>query len=125
MREWYGPGTDGKPADVLKIHVKSAQGDADVPDAITADVKTDKIALYLHDDAATPKMTTLMPLPYFPSQPFQTGIDVFMPASDPPDGTITITNTQRGHTNNPQVLNFPNYSSDKHTLMIMFADFEE
>jgi pimeloyl-ACP methyl ester carboxylesterase len=124
MREWYGPGDPAKAPDVLKIHVKSAQGDVDIPDAIT-DIKQDKIALYLHDDAATPKKTTLAPLPYFPTQPFQTGADAYLPASDQPDGTITITNIQRGDTSKPQVLNFPNYSSDKHTIMVMFADYAQ
>jgi pimeloyl-ACP methyl ester carboxylesterase len=124
MREWYGPGDPAKPADVLKIHVKSPQGDADIPDAIT-DIKQDRIALYLHDDAATPKKTTLAPLPYFPTQPFQTGADVYLPASDPPDGTISVTNIQRGDTTKPQVLNFPNYSSDKHTIMVQFADYAQ
>jgi hypothetical protein len=124
MREWYGPGTANKAADVLKINVKSPQGDVEVPDAITADVSTNRISIYLHDDAATPKKTTLAPLPYFPMQPFQTGYDVFMPGADVPDGTITVTNLPRGESK-AQVLNFPNWSSDKHTIMVCFADYSQ
>lgn len=124
MREWYGPGVDAKPADKLKLEVKTPQGDVTVDEAIAADMKQDRIALYLHDDAATPKKTTLAPLPYFPSQPFQTGYDVYLPASDPPDGTITVTNYPRGESK-AQVLRFPNYASDKHTIMVMYADFSQ
>jgi pimeloyl-ACP methyl ester carboxylesterase len=125
MREWYGPDDPNKPADVLALHVESPQGNVEVPDAITATVKADKISIHLHDDAATPRMTTLAPLPYFSTQPFQTGLDLFLPAADPPDGTITITNTQRGDATKPQVLRFPNWSSDKHTIMVMYADFAQ
>ena len=126
MREWYGPGTAGKTPDELKITVKGGPGgDVEVANAITPDVATNRIALYLHDDAATPKMTTLKPLPYFPSQPFQTGLDVYVPASDPPNATISVTNIQRGETGKPQVLNMPNFASDKHTLMVSFADFAQ
>jgi hypothetical protein len=125
MREWYGPGDPNKPADVLALRVEGPQGNMDVPDAIAPAVKADKISIHLHDDAATPGMTTLTPLPYFATQPFQTGFDVFLPASEPPDGTITITNVQRGDATKPQVVRFPNWSSDKHSIMVMFADFAQ
>jgi pimeloyl-ACP methyl ester carboxylesterase len=125
MREWYGPDDPSKPADVLALHLETPRGTVDVPDAIAAAVKADKISIHLHDDAATPGMTTLSPLPYFATQPFQTGFDVFLPAADPPDGTITITNVQRGDATKPQVVRVPNWSSDKHSIMVMYADFAQ
>lgn len=124
MREWYGPGAANKPADKLQVQVKTPQGDVDVPEVVTMHMAQNRIAVYLHDDKATPKKTTLEPLPYFPMQAFQTGYDVYMPASDPPDGTITVTNYPRGESK-AQVLRFPNYASDKHTIMVMFADFSQ
>jgi pimeloyl-ACP methyl ester carboxylesterase len=124
MREWYGPGMDVKPADKLQVQVKTPQGDVDVPEVVTAHMAFNRIAVYLHDDKATPKKTTLEPLPYFPMQAFQTGYDVYMPASDPPDGTITVTNYPRGESK-AQVLRFPNWASDKHTIMVGFADFSQ
>ena len=39
------------------------------------------IGIHIHDDAATPGESTLAALPYFSEQPFQSGVDVFMPAS--------------------------------------------
>jgi hypothetical protein len=81
--------------------------------------------LHLHDDAATPGQTTLAPLPWFPTQPFQTGADVFMPANDKPDGTITLTNLPRGDTKRPQTLRVPNWASTNHTIMVMFSDYAQ
>jgi pimeloyl-ACP methyl ester carboxylesterase len=118
MREWYT-------TDTMKIVVSRAAGETSVPNAITADVANDKIAIYLHDDKATPGMTTLKPLPYFPGQPFQTGLDVFMPAAEEPDGTITLTNQPRGNASKPQVLKFPNWASSKHSITVNFADFAQ
>jgi hypothetical protein len=83
----------------------------------------DRIAIYIQDDAATPKSTTGIPLPYFPAQAFQTGADVYLPAGDPTNGVITLTNLPRGDAGKPQILNFPNWPSDKHTIMVVFNDY--
>jgi hypothetical protein len=83
------------------------------------------IGLYVHDDKATPGMTSLALLPYFSTQPFQTGVDVYLPASEPPNGTITLTNLPRGDKTKPQVLNVPNWPSSTHTIMVMFADYPQ
>jgi hypothetical protein len=82
------------------------------------------IGLHVHDDAATPRATSLAALPYFSGQPFQDGIDVYLPASasESPDGTITVTNIPRGVSDRPQTLNVPNWPSDRHSISVMFAD---
>ena len=72
---------------------------------------TARIGLHVHDDVATPGETTLAPLPYFSEQPFQSGIDVYLPASPDADGTITATNLPRGDAGRPQTLNVPNWPS--------------
>jgi pimeloyl-ACP methyl ester carboxylesterase len=131
MREWM-------PSDVLKIDTKSPAGDHSEPNVITENNVSrenpvmvmgrsvgEPIAIYIHDDATTPGETTLEKLPWFPTQFFQTGIDVFMPASDPADGTITLTNLPRGDSNKPQMLNVPNWSSTDHTVMVVFSDFPQ
>jgi hypothetical protein len=81
--------------------------------------------VYIHDDKATPKSTSGLPLPYFPSQPFQTGADVYLPAALPTNGVISVTNLPRGDASKPQVLNFPNWPSDNHTIMLMFSDYPQ
>ena len=128
MREWTSE-------DVLEVKASSPSGNADTVNAITQAVGTPgaatggvaflPIGLYIHDDKATPGMSTLAPLPYFSTQPFQSGVDVFLPATDPPNGTITLTNMPRGDRTKPQVLNLPNWSSTKHFITVMFADYAQ
>ena len=119
MREW-------RTADALQIKVtRAAAAETSVPNAITSDISNDPIAIYLHDDKATPGMTTLKPLPYFPAQPFQNGLDVFMPAAETPDGTITVTSLPRGQAGKPQVLSAPNWASSKHSINLYFADYAQ
>ncbi|MGY1770064.1 alpha/beta fold hydrolase [Blastococcus sp. SYSU D00813] len=115
MREWHSEGD----ADVLEL---SVDGDEPV-DVITDFVGNDGIGLHVHDDAATPGQTTLAPLPYFSEQPFQSGIDVYLPASPDADGTITATNLPRGDASRPQTLNVPNWPSSGHTVSLVFTDW--
>jgi pimeloyl-ACP methyl ester carboxylesterase len=115
MREWT-------PEDVLEVSTKSKSGDQDAHNVIS-DASNNRIALFLHDDAATPRTSSLALLPWFPEQAFQTGVDIFMPASDEPNGTITLTNLPRGDTSKPQTLRVPNWSSTDHNISVMFRDF--
>jgi pimeloyl-ACP methyl ester carboxylesterase len=116
MREWYAEGED---RDVLDISVDGGEP----VDAITDFVGNGAIGLHIHDDAATPGETTLEPLPYFSEQPFQSGIDVFMPASADGSSTITVTNLPRGDTDRPQVLNVPAWPSSEHATSVVFTDW--
>lgn len=118
MREWF-------PTDVLKITTKSSKGEKEVANANMMNAGRDRIALYLHDDKATPEESSLQPLPWFPMQPFQTGFDVYMPAADPPDGTISIVNHPRGDADKAQTINVPNWASDNHMIMVMFNDYAQ
>ena len=118
MREWT-------PDDTLEIKTESASGNQDAGNVITEATGSNRIALHLHDDAASPGVTTLNPLPWFPMQPFQTGADVFMPANDKPDGTISLTNLPRGDASKPQTLRVPNWASTNHTIMVMFSDYAQ
>ena len=115
MREWHAEDD----ADVLELSVDGGEP----VDAITDFVGNGAIGLHVHDDAATPGESTLGPLPYFADQPFQSGIDVFLPSS--PDGavTITVTNLPRGDTSDPEVLNVPNWPSSTHAISVVFTDW--
>jgi hypothetical protein len=70
-------------------------------------------------------MTTLDLLPYFPTQPIQSGADIYLPAADPTDGTITVTSYPRGDRTKPQVLNVPNWRSSQHFISIIFSDYPQ
>jgi hypothetical protein len=125
MREWYATDDEDLPGDetdVLEISTASESGDAEAVDAIIGDVGNGAIALHIHDDAATAGESSLEPLEYFAGQPFQSGVDVFMPANATPDGTITITNLPRGDADRPQVINVPNWASSDHLISVVFAD---
>ncbi|HKU42916.1 MAG TPA: alpha/beta fold hydrolase [Polyangiales bacterium] len=103
MREWTAP-------DVLEVSTQSASGDAQAVNVLGPATGENRIAIYLHDDAATPGESSLALLPWFPEQPFQTGVDIVLPAADPADGTITLRNLPRGDADHPQLLRVGNWS---------------
>jgi len=117
QREW-------QPSDVLEISTKSPGGDQPAVNAMTrAAGMANGIGIHFHDAAASPGDSSLAALPYFSMQAFQYGVDVFMPAAEPPNGTITLRNLPRGDMSKPQVLNVPNWQSSKHFISISFSDF--
>ena len=130
MREWTGD-------DILEVKETSkSAGEIAAVNVLTPDVTKPydtgmpgfmiwPIGLVLFDDAATPEMTTLDLLPYFPTQPFQSGADIYLPATDPTDGTITLTNYPRGDREKPQVLNVPNWRSSQHFISLIFSDYPQ
>jgi hypothetical protein len=121
MREWLG-------ADVLNVSVQSASGNVepvDVGEALGADMGLGSpIAFHLHDDAATPKQSTLGPLAAALAGAFQTTADVYMPGNNPPNGTITFESIPRGFGDRPQVIRTPNWA-EGNMIMVMFSDFPQ
>lgn len=119
MREWT-------PDDTLEVGSSSKSGDSDAKNVISDATGANRIAIYLQDDPDSPKESTLNLLPWFPDQPFQTGVDLYLPASESsPDGTITLTNAPRGDMDHEQVLHVPNWPSSEHTISVMFADYPQ
>jgi len=122
MREWYAvddADLDGDQSDNLLI---STDG-GDAVDALPDFVGNAAIGIHIHDDAATPAVSSLAALPYFSEQPFQSGVDVYMPASADGSGTITVTNIPRGDAGRSQTLNVPNWPSSLHAISVVFADY--
>jgi pimeloyl-ACP methyl ester carboxylesterase len=125
MREWYASDhadSDDDRRDVLEVATRGPAGDTEPVDVLGDFVGNGTIALHLHDGAAAPGESTLEPLDYFADQPFQSGVDVYLPASAAADGTITVTNLPRGDANRPQRLNVPTWPSSEHTISVVFAD---
>ena len=121
MREWYAdddPDLPGDQSDVLEVDVDGGEP----VDVLTDFVGNGAIGLHLHDDAATPGETTLAALPYFATQPFQSGVDVYLPAAEAADGIITVTNIPRGDTGRPQTFHVPNWPSSGHSVSLVFTD---
>ena len=123
QKEWWTTHPSGQ-HDTLEISTTSpSRGDQPVVDALTKVTSNGVIGVHIHDALASPKDSTLDLLPFFPTQPFQTGIDVYMPAAEPPDGTVSIVNAPRGDTSRLQRLNMPNRRSTTDRNTITFNDF--
>ena len=103
--------------------LEPAPPDHDPIEVLTDDVGNGDIAIHLHDDAATPRRTTLAPLPHLSEQPFQAGADVYLSADARGTGTITVTNVPRGDRSRTQTLNVANWPSDRHAVTVVFTDY--
>ena len=126
MREWYAVGRGaevGATPDELLVSTVLADGTAtEEVDVMGEFVGNGAIGLHLHDGAESPGESTFTPLPYFSEQPFQGGVDVFMPASPDADGTIRVTVVPRGDRARPQTVNVANWPSSGHSISVVFAD---
>ncbi|WP_157718658.1 hypothetical protein [Halopseudomonas litoralis] len=121
MEWWADRGADN---DVLEIATTSLLWPVQpAVNILEPAIGSGNIGIHVHDDQATPALTTGDPLPYFPDQPFQWGVDVYMPASMPADGTISVVSTPRGDTNRRQTLNVPNLASSAHRISLIFNDY--
>jgi pimeloyl-ACP methyl ester carboxylesterase len=122
-KEWWNTHPSGR-NDNLVIETKSpSQGDEPPVDVFQNVTGNGDVGVHVHDAAPGDQVSSLNVIPFFDAQPFQTGVDVFMPATDPPDGTIKISNDPRGDTSRPQVLNIPNWASEGHATTAFFNDY--
>jgi hypothetical protein len=122
MREWYAMDDGDLPGDERDVLEFAVDG-ADPVNALAEFVDNSTIGVHVHDDVASPGSTSLLALPYFAEQPFQSGVDVFMPSSADGSGTIAIVNTPRGDSARPQTLNVPNLPSSTHAISVVFTDY--
>jgi pimeloyl-ACP methyl ester carboxylesterase len=136
MREWYGDpnaAMSPRPADKmdeLEIGTQSPGGDKPAVGVISPRMGNGAIAIHLHDDSGSPGESTLGELTNLTGcgitcVAFQTTADLFMPAADPPNGTITITNFPRGDRSKPQTLKVPNWASSGHIITLLFSDYAQ
>jgi len=114
-KEWWGDA--GASNDTLEIN------GVNVINAATSPRSNLTIGVHAFDKSADGITDVSAPIPYFFAQFFQTGVDVFMPASDPPDGTISFVNAPRGDATRLQVVNTPNWASEDHRISIQFNDY--
>ncbi|MFC4259773.1 alpha/beta fold hydrolase [Marinobacter lacisalsi] len=127
QREWIADAPDGE-RDELWISTVSPQwGNQAEVNAIVEGVTNGNIALHIHDDESTPAHSSLELLNYFPDQAFQSGVDVYMPASDYPaddnPGTITLRSVPHGNDGAEQILNVPNWPSASDRISVQFNDW--
>jgi pimeloyl-ACP methyl ester carboxylesterase len=119
--EWWG---SREPSDQLWISTSSpSAGDQEPVDVLDGVTANNTLGIHVHDAEAAPEETTGDILPWFAAQAFQTGVDVYMPAASPPDGTISFVNAPRGDTERLQAINIPNWASSDHRFNVRFNDF--
>ena len=64
------------------------------------------------------------PILYYFGQPFQTGVDLYIPAATPPTGTISLVSRSRGMPANSRVvINVPNWASSTDRITVQFNDY--
>lgn len=125
-REWWRAASHGTRLDTLDIGTTGPAGSQPAVNVLSR-VTGDVAGVHVHDNTASPRQSSLDPLPFFSSQPFQTGVDVYMPGASPATGTITFANNPRGDASRRQVINTPNWASlvgtTRHALLVEFNDY--
>jgi hypothetical protein len=127
-REWWTTHPSGR-EDVLRVGTRS-QSRGDQPpvnvlrNVVSSGTIGSPIGVHVHDNPAD-MVSSLAVIPFFTTQAFQTGVDVYMPASDPADGTITFSNDPRGDSSRPQVLSTPNWASAGHRISVYLNDYAQ
>lgn len=83
------------------------------------------VVIFVCDNGADGKSDLSAPIPFFFSviSFFMSGADLYIPAADPPTGTIPIVLTPRGGGGQTQVINVPNWVSLKDRIFVQFDDF--
>ena len=126
QKEWWGDNpTDPANVDTLDVSTR-IRGDVEsagnIINGATAPYAASTIAV-LSFDINVDGVTDTSNL--FPLGPFLSGVDAYMPATEPPGGTITFRHEQR-QVDEEQVLNTPNWSSEAgHSITINFRDWTD
>jgi len=81
------------------------------------------IGLFVYDRFADGVSDLSQPIPYYHAITFMSGIDLYMPAADPPDGRISLVVTPRWGGGKTQVINLPNWASSEHAISIVVNDY--
>jgi pimeloyl-ACP methyl ester carboxylesterase len=125
QKEWWGNNTvDASNVDALYIGTTSAalpsQAPLNIINGATTPFAASTIAVIAFDidvDGVS-DVSQLQSLGAFLS-----GVDVYMPGTDPPDGTVSFVHHQR-RTSATQVINTPNWSSEaRHGMTVTFRDW--
>ena len=113
-KEWWGD--QGGRSDVLEVNGDDILNPANTP------IDKRAIGLFVFDEETDGATDLSAPMATFAGLPFITGMDVFMPASDPPDDTITVVAIPRGGRGKTEFVNFPNRPSSDHRVSVNFND---
>ena len=83
------------------------------------------VGIYVFDWHADGVSDLIAPIPWLHALHRLSGIDLYMPAADPPDGTISLVLTPRDEEGRTQVINVPNWASSEHAMSVQFRDYSQ
>ena len=112
-------GDQGSESDVLEVD------GVNVLNAATSPIQKRTIGMFLHDDGSDGISDIGSPLGVFFSLPFISGVDLFIPASQPPTRSVHVDLTPRGDETAVQSLRFPNFPSTTDRVTLQFNDFTQ
>lgn len=81
------------------------------------------VGLFVYDKGADGVNDLTQPIPYYNAITFMSGVDLYMPAADPLDGTISLVLTPRDGGGKTQVINIPNWASSEHAISVVVNDY--
>jgi pimeloyl-ACP methyl ester carboxylesterase len=115
-------GNDTVSNDILTINGTNIINAATCP-IIKVPGFTGVIGIFAYDRYLNGLTNVSAPIPTFFAVGFMTGVDIYMPAADPPNGTISLVLTPRGGGGNTQVINMLNWASLNHSVSAPFNDY--
>jgi pimeloyl-ACP methyl ester carboxylesterase len=110
-------GDQGAESDLLAVNGTNLLNPATAP--ITKRV----IGMFAFDVGSDGVSDVTVPHPVFFSLPFLSGVDLFIPAAEPPTGKVTVSLRSRGAGRTRKVT-FPNFASSEHSVSVGLNDFE-
>ncbi len=120
QKEFWG--NDATSNDVLTINGANIINAATCP-VIKVPGNTGVIGIFAYDRYLNSLTDLSAPIPTFFAVGFMTGVDIYMPAADPPNGTISLVLTPRGGGDKTQIVNALNWASLNHSISVLFNDF--
>jgi len=120
-KEFWGDDTTSN--DILTINGTNVINAATCPINKGPLLRTGVIGIFAYDRYLNELTDVSAPIPTFFAVGFMTGVDIYMPAADPPDETISLVLTPRGGGGKTQVINIANWASLNHSVSTPFNDF--
>jgi len=113
-KEWWGD--QGAANDVLTVDGLNILNAANSPRSKRVN------AMFVFDVGSNGVTDLTAPHPALFALPFLTGMDVFVPAADPPDHSIRVAMTARAGDGSTEAITVPNWESTGHHISIQFPD---
>jgi pimeloyl-ACP methyl ester carboxylesterase len=120
QKEFWGD--QGADNDILTINGVNIVNAATCP-LIKGIYRTGVVGIFAYDRFLNSITNLTAPIPYFYATAFMTGVDIYVPAADPPDGTTSLVLAPRGGGGKTQVINIPNWASLNHSVSVVFNDY--